>query len=361
MRTAYSYLLCIIVVIVSLRAAQGQETVVISDFDLIRQKVRQIRDVPRLDFDVVTNSETWAVTHFMPRTPGVTPIIQVMRNEPGQRLLVPDGPPEGPLAIGKLKVVALLTPQPKPLFSSYKWTVDSQVQFLKGPPDFERDDKLAYSVFIDGGFAVCQIDPQRTGEARFTPTFPIPAEWQSVVVPAYRAYSADKLLFTTPSLSTSEVEKLRAFLSNGNPLIAVEACQKLNEAGKLDADFVKGSLSKVSGLRQSVFVYLLTRGTLKQPASYNVHFRRPDLADEATRLAKSQNSAGLHDLALGVFSAGVTDAYDPFETPKRVPFKGFGPTLLRAIAQRVRDLKITKPRNQDERELLSLLRLTKAL
>lgn len=318
---------------------------------------REVREVPRLDFEVISNSKTWAVVEFVPRVPGSKVTIQEMRRDSNQKL-VPVGPPEGPLATGKLRIIDYLTAHPKPLINSYKWTVPSEAQFFKGPRDLEREDRFAYSVFIDGGTAICKIDPQQSGEARFTPALPIPSAWQGAAVPAYQFHTANKSLFAATSINQADQARFKSLMNNKNPFIAVAACRRLNEAGKLDAKFVAGSLARARGLRQSVFTYLLTRGTLKQSPGYSVHFTRTDLAPQAAQIARFQNVSGLRNLAVGVFAAGVSDAYDPFEKG-RVPFRGFGPTLLRAIAERTRELKITKPRNQDERDLLVLLQSVK--
>lgn len=328
----------------------------VSDVAAGKSSITTVENVAALDLSQIAQQSqaTWVVLQTIPDVPGSTIVEQPAYVDHKHKRIVDVGSESKPLVKGQYKVLVALTKPPQEMSGRYRWEtrLPNYYRYTVGSPDKDW-------FFINESVLVCRINDELQGSDRYEEIDLIPALWQEFVKPALEFYQANAELFDAKNVAQNET-RLRELLDDPNPLTAIAACKVLNQAFLLDAEFVRSPLTRARGLRQAVFAMLLTKGGPNQMTPDKTRggafYINAHLAPEAEKLAQTATVASLKNLALGVYTARVSTVYDPFKRDERVPLPGFGPTLLRDIAQRTQELKLEKPRSQDERDLINILK-----
>lgn len=180
--------------------------------------------------------------------------------------------------------------------------------------------------FREGGWVVFRWSEDLSDPAQLLPGYPLPADWQEHIQPAWQFFQKNPDLFK-PELAAARREQLWKLLEGNNPILAIEACRTLAAGPALDQTFIEGPVSRSTGYRQAAFVYLL----MKMPAPTG-----STTVDDLRRLIETAERAEkVQGLALGALMI-LRDGQ-----PTNV--NGF--RLLDALEQRLSNVALPNIRN----------------
>lgn len=251
---------------------------------------------------------------------------------------------------GTVQISQTLNGKALPQTLEYRWR-ETTSGVRRGRRPLGQQNQNFTQAFRGGATVIMAVDSSKAGRDRFGTVFLLPTQWEAFVAPAYRAYTAEPTLFDVAKVSTN-AGKLKISLDSANPFIAIAATRTLAQTNRLGQDFVTDTLTRSRGLRQATFTALFIGQGADKVALGALQTGEP-FAPLVASLVSAQPVSGLKNLLLGVLAGKGATTRDPFD--QKTPLQGFGPTLLRAIAARTRELKRTQPKSQDERELLALL------
>lgn len=154
------------------------------------------------------------------------------------------------------------------------------------------------SPFRGGGLVICPDPGQFDAEAKVSPAFLLPGEWERYVDPAWRYTLLNSTLFD-PTALAANAPRLQQLVTDPNPFLSIAAFRLLLPAGLLNPNTASVLLSAADPTTQSVMTYLLLR---EAPASQREAVLR---ALTAVVDAKPFTDADLAGIALGAYAAGA--------------------------------------------------------
>ncbi|MEO6908309.1 MAG: hypothetical protein ABI210_10510 [Abditibacteriaceae bacterium] len=337
----YFHIICATLICLSLQSRAAVEATTAPQISNLLSYVTTVHDMAKLDFAAMTQKDDTLWIEAMIKPNKWSGAVKIGRSyldaDTGKVVKNPNG--HDVIRVnGTFHILAVLTGKPEKVDYTYQWEFPFSWASRRNSPD----PAAPFKVFIDGGSAIFPITNDLKDPKKVLPIYPIPAEWQEFVVPAWKYYQENSAIFQPPDAAKNQV-KLRQLLEQDNPFIAIAACCTLANEHLLDKAFAEGPLKNATELRQAVFTFLfLGQSPVKAEDGKSIQGSVEainQLIDESNSASKLRGVAvgaltGLRELddSGSVRSFKVLDALDKKQDALHANADGFVASVIKNAA-----------------------------
>jgi len=248
---------------------------------------RALRDAACMRLDQIADARgrsVWVLARVTPDPAGPHEEV-TMRFDPSKAGLVPDRSPEVHLEEGTI-ALGTLSRTPEQRTFGYRWKYTP----VNGGPDPGPE----FAPFRDGpSLVVCRFNSYAEGEAKCSPNYLLPREWEKWVAPAV---DARRRRAGAPPVAKATRAQGAANLEEPNPLLVIDEFRRRTDDGSEEHGFGEKPLRENRGFLQAVLTYLFVT---------SAEGRRGAIERSVARvIAGAQSQDSITGLTLGVVAAG---------------------------------------------------------
>lgn len=303
--------------------------------------------IVQIDLQTISQnqSEKWVVGNFQPDKENNVLVVEsaFINGTTGEIIQRPEGQ-DYTVFSGKFTLKEeLFLPKSNSQSVNYKWNVPFKPSISR-----RATEKEIPSVFYSGGDALLLWNSEKKGRDMFEDVHSLPAEWASFVKPALNIISGANFK------NAADADFLTTFLKSDNPLVGLAAARALNQKHYLRGESLTSAFeTSFEAPTPKATEALAFWSTQKSPMLYSaedVKSRNSQAEQLSAGVVRHATIKNLSAILTGLQAAGVYSAFDPFEFQ---PLPDFGPTLLRAVADKVRLLPTVTDEEKEAKSLLS--------
>lgn len=225
---------------------------------------------------------------------------------------------------GTFSIISVLVGSPKKKKWEYEWEEKADFAYSSGPRTQKERPRWYSAIDSSGGVVICRLNEKAEGRDQFTEIHLLPQGWKRFVKPAWDYYRENREVFRAEGTKRNR-GRLLSLLRSENPLLAVEACRLVVEAGLADKEVVKNTIANSRAYKQATLLLVFMRNVAQE--NYEDFLALlTSLVDE-----KHEESEWLRGLALGFFVGS-------YDAPNSISYR-MATRLLDVLRQRKESLK----------------------